>query len=152
MRWPADAVSLLGRACDLNTGKTYELLRQLRELSVTHLRQLWGLTTERRQLGDDSGARQLTQVEWGETKRRLEPTGHNAKRKLIPGWATVSLWRSCRYTSSSGCLLDGSVPAQPCSTAVVLRGGQRTIGGFVCQVHPARVSPLCCPASMPSGG
>ena len=40
MRWPSDAVSLLGRACDLNTGKTNELLRQLRELSVTHLKQL----------------------------------------------------------------------------------------------------------------
>ena len=44
MRWSSGAVSLLGRACDLNTGKkTYGplLLRQLRELSVTHLRQLW---------------------------------------------------------------------------------------------------------------
>ena len=50
MRWPSDAVSLLGRACDLNTGKTYELLRQLRELSVTHLRQLWGLSTEQLRL------------------------------------------------------------------------------------------------------
>ena len=124
MRWPSDAVSLLGRACDLNTGKTYELLRQLRELSVTHLRQLWRLTTERRQLGDGSGARQLTQAEWGETKRRLGPTGRNAKRKLMPGWATVAKlplnklkrqlagWKRVRLET-------------------VLRGGQRTIDGFV---------------------
>ena len=40
MRWPSDAVSLLGRACDLNTSKTYALLRQLREHSASHLRQL----------------------------------------------------------------------------------------------------------------
>ena len=36
MRWPSDAVSLLGRACDLSTGKTYELMRQLREHSAAH--------------------------------------------------------------------------------------------------------------------
>ena len=123
MRWPPDAVSLLGRACDFDTGKTYELLRQLRELSVTHLRQLWRLTTERRQLGDDSGARRLTQVEWGETKRRLGPTGRNAKRKLMPGWATVAkvpLYKPKR-------LLAGWKRVR---TAAVLRGGQRTVAGF----------------------
>ena len=90
MRWPSDAVSLLGRACDLNTGKTHELLRQLRQLSVTHLRQLWSLSTERRQLSDNSETRRLTQAEWGETKRRLGPTGRNAKRKLMPGWVSVA--------------------------------------------------------------
>ena len=62
-------MSLLGRACDLNTGKTYEFLRQLRELSVTHLRQLWSLSTERRQLSNNSEGRQLTQAEWDETQR-----------------------------------------------------------------------------------
>ena len=52
--------------------KTYELLGQLRELSVAHLRQLWSLSTERRQLRDDYEARRLTQAAWGETKRRLD--------------------------------------------------------------------------------
>ena len=41
MRWPSDAVSLLGRACDLNAGKTYDLTRQLCEHSASHRRQLW---------------------------------------------------------------------------------------------------------------
>ena len=82
-------MSILGRACDLDTGKTYALLRQLREHSVSHLRQLWRLTTDRHQRRDDSGARQATQVEWGETKRRLGSTGRNAKRELMPGWAAV---------------------------------------------------------------
>jgi len=111
MRWSSGAVSLLGRACDLNTGKMYELLRQLRELSVTHLRQLWSLSTERRQLRDDSEARRLTQAqaEWGETKRRLGPTDRNAKRKLKPGWVSVA---KLPLYSSNGCLLDGSVSAR----------------------------------------
>ena len=80
MRWPSDAVSLLGRACDLHTGNTYELMRQLREHSASHLRLLWRLTTDRRQCRGGSGARQLTQAEWSETKRRLGPTGRNSKR------------------------------------------------------------------------
>ena len=124
MRWPSGAVSLLGRACDLNTGKTYELLRQLRGLSVTHLRQLWRLTTYRRQHSDDSGARQLTQAEWSETKRRLGPTSRNSKRKLMPGWAIVAKLPLYKLKQ----LLAGW--KRVCST-VVLRGGQRTIDGFV---------------------
>ena len=38
MRWPSGAVLLLGQACDLDTGNTYALLRQLREHSASHLR------------------------------------------------------------------------------------------------------------------
>ena len=49
MLWPWGAVSLLGRACDLDTGKTYALQRQLREHSALHLRNLRRLTTDRRQ-------------------------------------------------------------------------------------------------------
>ena len=117
-------MSLLGRACDLNTGKAYELLRELRELSVTHLRQLWRLTTDRRQRSDGSGARQLTQAEWSETKRRLGPTGRNSNRGLMPGWAIVAklpLYKLKR-------LLAGWKRVR---STVVLRGGQRTICGFV---------------------
>ena len=90
--------------------KTHELLRQLRELSVAHLRQLWSLSTERRQLSDNSETRRLTQAEWGETKRRLGPTGRNAKRKLMPGWASVAKLPLCKPKR----LLtgDGSVPAR----------------------------------------
>ena len=74
MRWPSDAMSLLGRACDLDNGKTYALLRQLRAHSVSLVQQLWRLTTDRRQRRDDSGAWQMTKVEWGETNRRLGST------------------------------------------------------------------------------
>ena len=41
MRWPSDAVSLVGRSLNLDTGKTYKLMRQLREHSTTFLTKLW---------------------------------------------------------------------------------------------------------------
>ena len=36
MRWPSDAVSLVGRSLNLDTGKTYKLMRRLREHSITY--------------------------------------------------------------------------------------------------------------------
>ena len=63
-------------------------------------------------------------MEWGETKRRLEPTGRNAKRKLVPGWATVAELPRCKLKR----LLVGWKRFR---AAVVLRGDQRTIDGFV---------------------
>ena len=90
MCWPSDAVSLLGRACDLGTGKAYELTRQLSDHSVTYLRQLWQLSLDRRRARNDSTARQAVWVEWNETKQRLGTTGRNAKRKLMPIWVVVA--------------------------------------------------------------
>ena len=40
MCWPSDAVSMLGRACGLNTGRTCGLMRALRKLSARYLREL----------------------------------------------------------------------------------------------------------------
>ena len=90
MCWPSDAVSLLGRACDLDTGKAYELTRQLSDHSVTYLHQLWQLSLDRRRARNDSTARQAVWVEWNETKQRLGTTGRNAKRKLMPIWVVVA--------------------------------------------------------------
>ena len=84
MCWPSDAVSLLGRACDLGTGKAYELTRQLSDHSVTYLRQLWQLSLDRRRARAGLAARQAVRVDWGETKRRLGTTGRNAKQELMP--------------------------------------------------------------------
>ena len=124
MRWSSDAVSLLGRTCDLNTDKTYELLRQLREHSATHLKQRWRLTTDRHQRSDGAGARQLTQAECSETKRRLGLTGRNSKRKLLPGWAIVTKLPLYKFKL----LLAGWKCVR---STVVLRGGQRAISGLV---------------------
>jgi hypothetical protein len=90
MRWPSDAVSLVGRSLNLDTGKTYKLMRQLREHSTTYLTKLWQLTVDRTGERDNTEARQRLQVDWAETKRRLGTHGRNAKRQLMPGWVVVA--------------------------------------------------------------
>ena len=89
MRWPSDTVSMLGRACGLNTGRTYDLMRALRKLSARYLRELWQITVERRRDRDNSAARGVVRGEWGETKH-LGTTGRNGKKQLMPAWSTVS--------------------------------------------------------------
>ena len=84
MRWPSDAVLMLGRACGLNTGRKYDLMRALRKLSARYLRELRQVTAERRRYRDDSTARDVVRAEWGETKRRLGTTGRNDRKQLIP--------------------------------------------------------------------
>ena len=63
MRRPSDAVSMLGRACGINTGRTYDLVRVLRKLSAKYLRELWQITVDRRHERDDSVARDAVQAE-----------------------------------------------------------------------------------------
>ena len=41
MRWPQNAVSLLSRACSLDTGKTAKLFRKLREITIHYVTELW---------------------------------------------------------------------------------------------------------------
>ena len=61
---------LLGWACGLNHGRTYKLLRLLREHSGVYLRKLWQLNLDRRRKTNDVVARGKVCEEWGETKRR----------------------------------------------------------------------------------
>ena len=90
MRWPSGAVPLVGRSLNLDTGKTYKLMRQLREHSTTYLTKLWQLTVDRTGERDNTEARQRLRADWAETKRRLGTHGRNAKRQLIPGWVVVT--------------------------------------------------------------
>ena len=48
MRWPSNAVSLLGRAGNLTTGQTYDLLKKLWHVTVEFSEQLWQETIIRR--------------------------------------------------------------------------------------------------------
>ena len=124
MRWPPDAVSILGRPCGLNTGRRYDLVRALRKLSAMYLQKLWQITVERRRDRGDSAARGVVRAEWGETKRRLGTTGRNGKKQLMPVWSTVStqpLYKIKRLLSGWNRVAN----------ATVLRGGQRTLRGFV---------------------
>jgi hypothetical protein len=83
-------ISMLGRACGLNIGRTYDPMRALRKLSARYLRELWQITVERRRDRDDSTARGVVRAEWGETKRRLGTTGRNGKKQPMPAWSTAS--------------------------------------------------------------
>ena len=47
MRWPQNAVSLVGRAGGLSPGKTYKLMRALRKHALNYLDQLRMLTSDR---------------------------------------------------------------------------------------------------------
>ena len=48
MRWPQNAVSLVGRAGALSPGKTYKLMRALRKHALNYLDQQWMLASDRR--------------------------------------------------------------------------------------------------------
>ena len=52
MRWPQNAVGLVGRAGGLSPGKTYKLMRVLRKHALHHLDQLWMLASDRRRAKD----------------------------------------------------------------------------------------------------
>ena len=52
MRWPQNAVSLVGRAGELSPGKTYKLMRVLRKHALNYLDQLWMLASDRRYAKD----------------------------------------------------------------------------------------------------
>ena len=139
MRWPSDAVSLVGRSLSLGTGKTYKLMRQLREHSTTHLTKPWQLTVDMtgERYNTEARLRLRLQVDWAETKRRLGTHGRNAKRQLMPGWVVVAkfplqklkhqlaAWKRVRATSRNKQETDGSQH----STAPP--GAQNALCGFV---------------------
>ena len=101
MRWPSGAVSLVGRSLNLDTGKTYNLMRRLRKWhSVTYLTKLWQLTLDRAGKRDDAESRRRLKIDWAETKRRLGTHGRNAKRQLM--------WLGCGYRAPAGRLEESS--------------------------------------------
>ena len=53
MRWPQNAVSLVGRAGALSPGRTYKLMRALRKHALNYLDQRWMLASDRRRHAKD---------------------------------------------------------------------------------------------------
>ena len=78
MRWPSDAVSLVGRSLNLETGRTYKLMCQLRVHSVTFLKELWALAATRNKERNDAEERQLVRADWAETDQAT--AGHHWAR------------------------------------------------------------------------
>ena len=72
MRWPQNAVSLVGWAGALSPGKTYKRIRALRNHALNYLDQLWVLASDRRHAKDAI-------IQNGRTQGRLvscaEPAG-----------------------------------------------------------------------------
>ena len=117
-------MSLLGRAYGLSPGRTYKLLCLLRQHSGVYLRELWQLNFDRRRKTNDVAARGEMREEWGETKRRLGTMGRDGRGKLMPRWSTVVEMPLCKVKAQ---LKWWSRVAR----SRVLRGGQRTLEGFV---------------------
>ena len=132
MQWPINATSLMGRVGKLGTAHTYDLIKNLRNISVDYLEQLWRVQMERRHERDHGGQRDALREDWQICKRRLGATGRNRKRQLMPAWATVSSdpvyrikwqlrqWR--RVTSTT-----------------IAPNGQRTRDTFVCRTARDRL-------------
>ena len=88
MRWPQNAVSLVGRAGNLRPGETYKLMHALRKHAIDHLDQLWMLASDRRREKDTTA--QLTALKEG--WRRVQAKLGRCKDKagnLMPGWIVV---------------------------------------------------------------
>ena len=134
MRWPVDAISLLSRAGRLDATKTYDLMRKLRQLSNTFVRELWEAAVERRREIGSAALRESTREEWVKHKRRLGSIGRDRKGKLMPSWESVRrlpLYR-VRQQLARWTLV---------SFSSVLRGGQRTFNSYVTRARDATKRP-----------
>ena len=90
LRWPNNAISLLGTACGLNTEGTYKLFREMRKVMLQHVRELWAVVMDRRHATGNEAKRAALKGEWLKLSRIL--TNMRSRRgKLMPGWATVRL-------------------------------------------------------------
>ena len=133
MRWPSNAVSLLGRAGNLSTGQTYDLLKKLWHVTVDFSEQLWQETVARRKEKINHGERDDLREHWSECKRRLGSTGRNSKHKLMPSWATVSQLPLYKVKAQL-------VQWLKVRKRRVVPNGQRTLDGFIMRSAASRVS------------
>ena len=88
MRWPTNAISLVARACCLDTESTYKLLRELRKESVTHVQERWLVDMDRGRAAENTLARNTTREQRPKLQRTLGRT-RNRQHKLMPDWVTV---------------------------------------------------------------
>ena len=84
MRWPQNAISLVGRAGALSPGKTYELMRTLRKHALKYLGQLWMLASDRRHAKDATTHVSELKADWGRMQKRLGKCRVKAGAELRP--------------------------------------------------------------------
>ena len=88
MRWPQNAVSLIGRAGELSPGKTYKLMRTLRKHALNYSDQLWMLTSDRRRDKDTTAQIAALKADWQRVQKRLGKC-RDKSGSLMPGWVVV---------------------------------------------------------------
>ena len=57
MRWPTNAISLIARACRLDTEGNCKMFRALRKAPVEYVRELWLVGMDRRHAAENTLAR-----------------------------------------------------------------------------------------------
>ena len=87
MRWPQNAVSLIGRAGKLSPRKTYKLIRALRKhtLNLNYLDQLWMLTSDQRHEKDTTVQMTELKADWCRVQKLLSRSRDKAG-SFMPGW------------------------------------------------------------------
>ena len=95
MRWPQNAVSLVGRAGELSPGDTYKLMRALRKHALNYLDQLWMLASDRRHAKDATTQMAELKADW-RVQKRLGKYRDKAG-SLMPGWVVVVVQRRPHY-------------------------------------------------------
>ena len=135
MRWPVDAISLLSRAGRLDTAKTYELMRNLRQLANNFMRELWEASVERKRESGSVALREATREEWMKQKRRLGAIGRDKKGKLMPQWESVKRLPLHRIRHQL-------TRWTRVSFRTVLRGGQQTLNGYVTRARDVAKRPV----------
>ena len=88
LQWPQNAVSILSRACSLDTGKTYKLHRKLRKITVHYATERWQAVLDRRHAAEDRATRAGLMVKWVRLHKLLG-RGANRQGTSMPGWTMV---------------------------------------------------------------
>ena len=88
MRWPQNAVGLVGRTGALSPDKTYKLMRALRKHASNYLGQLRMLASDRQHAKEATAQLSELKADWGRVQKRLRKSRDKAGN-LMPGWIVV---------------------------------------------------------------
>ena len=88
MRWPQNAVSLIGRAGKLSPGKTYKLMRAPHKHALNCLDQLWMLTFDRGHEKDSTALVAELKADWCRVQK-LPGRSRVKAGNLMPGWWVI---------------------------------------------------------------
>ena len=109
-------------------------MRKFRQLSNNLMRELWGAAVKRRRETGSAALRESTREEWLKHKRRLGAIGRDSKGKLMPNLESLRRLPLHRIRHQLARWTHVSLHT-------VLRGGQRTLNGYVTRARDATKRP-----------